>query len=191
MGQLTLITIFVTIFYVFSQGVFAQTSESTDSSETATQTETPSQVSNSPQTQPNYPVIDNKGIVHPTENINPFGMSTLGSSTDSGFRKDTSTLSNNTRRRSNLEVNKPREKKVLEETQEETDLEETTFDTGMEEPIEEPVEPAPSLSSGRSGNLYRWVDKNGVLHVTNDIGSIPAEYRQQVVSEPQSDGINP
>jgi len=28
-------------------------------------------------------------------------------------------------------------------------------------------------------SLYRWVDKEGVLHVTDDVGSIPAEYRDQ------------
>ena len=182
MGQLTLITAFVMFFYVFSHGVFAQTAQTTDNSETTSQTETPPQVNNTPQSQPNYPVIDNNGIVHPTEDLNPFGMSTLGSSTDSGLRKEGSTLSTDTKRRSNLEVNKPREKKA---TEEQTVQEDSTFDTGVEESTEDPFESASSLSSGRSGNLYKWVDKNGVLHVTNDLGSIPSEYRQQVMNEPQ------
>jgi hypothetical protein len=187
-GQITLITAFVMFFYVFSQGVFAQTAESADSSETTSPTEAPPQVINTPQSQPDSPIIDNSGIVYPRENLNPFGMSTLGSSTDSGLRKDGSTLSSGTKRRSNLDVNKPREKKVIEE---ETVQEETTFDAGIEESIEEPVESATSLSSGKSGNLYKWVDKNGVLHVTNDLGSVPSEHRQQVMNQPQSEGINP
>ena len=190
MGRLILITVFVMLFYVFSQGVVAQTAESADNSETTSesQTETPSQVTNTPQSQPDYPIIDNKGIVYPRENLDPFGMSTLGSSTDSGLRNDGSTLSSGMKRRSNLDINKPREKKVIEE---ETVQQETTFDAGIEGSVEEPVEPAPSLSSGGSGNLYKWVDKNGVLHVTNDLGSIPSEYRHQVMNEPQSESVNP
>ncbi len=188
MGQITLITALVMFFFVFSQGAFAQTGESANSSETAPQTDIPSQVINTPQSQPDSPIIDNSGIVYPRENLNPFGMSTLGSSTDSGFRKEGSTLSSGTKRRSNLDVNKPREKKILEE---ETVQEETIFDAGNDESVEEPVESASSLSSGKSGNLYRWVDKNGVLHVTNDLGSVPSEYRQQVMNEPQNEGVNP
>jgi len=30
-----------------------------------------------------------------------------------------------------------------------------------------------------ANSLYRWVDKEGVIHVTDDISSIPAEYRDQ------------
>lgn len=34
-------------------------------------------------------------------------------------------------------------------------------------------------STTRSGT-YKWVDKNGVMHVTNSISSIPPEYREQL-----------
>ena len=30
-----------------------------------------------------------------------------------------------------------------------------------------------------ANSLFRWVDKEGVIHVTDDISSIPAEYRDQ------------
>ena len=29
-------------------------------------------------------------------------------------------------------------------------------------------------------SLFKWVDDEGVVHVTNNIGSIPAKYRDQV-----------
>ncbi|HEX3036653.1 MAG TPA: DUF4124 domain-containing protein [Thermodesulfobacteriota bacterium] len=194
MGQITLIIAFIMVFYVFSQGVVAQTTESTEvtpqGSETTSQTGLPSQVTNTPQSQPDAPIIDNSGIVYPRENLDPFGMSTLGSPTDSGFRKDTSTLGTGTRRKSNLEINKPRERKAIEEEiqEEEAIQEETTFETDTEESAES----ISSFSPGRVGEIYKWVDKNGVLHVTNDLGSVPAEYRQQVMNRSQeSEGVEP
>src|SRR5882724_5029798 len=42
------------------------------------ETQTPPQGTNVLEGQPNSPVIDNNGIAYPRENLNPFGLSTLG-----------------------------------------------------------------------------------------------------------------
>lgn len=36
------------------------------------------------------------------------------------------------------------------------------------------------LASSALADLYQWTDKEGVLHLTNDIGSVPEDYRGKV-----------
>lgn len=43
---------------------------------------------------------------------------------------------------------------------------------------EEPTTSPPLLPS--DNKTYKWTDKNGVIHLTNDKDSIPAEYLEQV-----------
>lgn len=43
-----------------------------------------------------------------------------------------------------------------------------------------------STSLNKSGGLYTWKDKNGVVHVTNNIGSVPAEYREQMINKAEN-----
>ena len=39
-----------------------------------------------------------------------------------------------------------------------------------------PEYPVPSSDT----NIYKWTDKDGVIHITNKIDSIPTEYLEQV-----------
>lgn len=39
-----------------------------------------------------------------------------------------------------------------------------------------PGYPSPQADS----NLYKWTDENGVIHITNKVDSIPAEYLEKV-----------
>ena len=143
----------------------------------------PSQGTELPQSAPNYPIIDNAGIVYPREDLDPFGYSTLGGTSGLGDREDTSTLGTDTRRKSNIEVNKPRERKSVEEV---TGATEEQTETGFTEP-ETASEPQSIgyTSPGRKGGLYTWKDENGVVHVTNDLGSVPLKYQDQVIKESQ------
>ncbi|NIP32211.1 MAG: hypothetical protein GTN99_10500, partial [Candidatus Dadabacteria bacterium] len=34
-------------------------------------------------------------------------------------------------------------------------------------------------------SLYQWRDKDGILHVTDDLGSVPPEYRDQAYKNSQ------
>lgn len=125
----------------------------------------------------------------PQENLDNFELSTLGNK-GLGERKQGSTLGVGTKQKTNEELNKPREKKEPEGTAGQGGIEsgvETNAGTaGMEETP--PVNPnqtngALSTSMNKGGGLYTWKDKNGVVHVTNNLGSIPAEYREQTVNK--------
>ena len=40
-----------------------------------------------------------------------------------------------------------------------------------------------SASIAHAADIYRWVDKNGSPHFTDDIGKVPSEYQDQVKKE--------
>jgi hypothetical protein len=43
------------------------------------------------------------------------------------------------------------------------------------------------ISQAAFADVYHWTDKQGVLHITNDIGNVPEEYRSEaevIVTEP-------
>ena len=142
------------------------------------------------QGQPNYPVIDNSGRVYPYEDLNPFGLSTLGPG-DNEYNTEGSTLGTTLKGKSNLEVNQPRERKQPGVTNEEETVsggEETTGEGGegavevIPEESSEVLTPSPlSKTSG----FYKWVDKDGVLHVTDSPGAVPPEYQKQQANEPE------
>jgi hypothetical protein len=141
------------------------------------------------QGRPNYPVIDNSGRVYPYEDLNPFGLSTLGPGDDE-YNTEGSTLGTDLKRKSNIEVNQPRERKQPEVTNEEETVsggEESAGEGG-----EEAVEVIPEESSevltpsplSKTSGFYKWVDKDGVLHITDNPGSVPQEYQEQLTNEP-------
>lgn len=102
----------------------------------------------------------------PSEDPDNFQYSGLGSSSLSG--------ANRFERRSNVEVNR----RVEEE-------EENTANTSAIEPptsIEVDTETAGNIDSrpASGSSIFKWVDDDGVVHVTNNLGSIPEKYRNQV-----------
>jgi len=42
-------------------------------------------------------------------------------------------------------------------------------------------------SSLQAGTIYKWVDKEGVLHFTDDLTQVPPSYREQVETEESKD----
>jgi hypothetical protein len=114
----------------------------------------------------------------PDENLNPFGMSTLGN--EGGG----STFGKSTERPSNLQVNPP--------MQEEMQNQENVDDVTNNVPPEDTLSPEESISVGspsapaKKGPVYKWVDDKGVIHVTNDLGSVPAEYLDKITINEQS-----
>lgn len=102
----------------------------------------------------------------PTENPDNFQYSELGNSSLTGG----STF----QRRSNVEVNK----RISEE-------EEISAPTAPEVPttIDIEIDTAENSLASRppsSSQMFKWVDDEGVVHVTNDQGSIPEKYRDQI-----------
>lgn len=126
------------------------------------------------QGEPDFPEY----IVAPREDLNSFGLSTMEGSTDMDYRDSVGTLGTTTKRPSNLEVNRPKEAVPEEENAD-------TNSQGQEDGFLEAdvVNQSPSLRSRKQGSIYRWTDEEGVLHVTNDIGSVPAKYQEQAVKQ--------
>ncbi len=107
----------------------------------------------------------------PEEDLNNFGLSTMGDG------KSGSTLGQDTKRRSNLEVNAPlKSKKRKGENAD--NLAETEDGQESNEPLyTEPLnEPRAHEPSGKA--MYEWQDEDGTIHITNNLGSVPLEYQK-------------
>ena len=108
----------------------------------------------------------------PQEDPDNFSLSTMGTTNVEPTQAGSTLGAGTTQRRSNIDVNQPRERP-----------QETETDTSAVDEYIAEVESAQQGSSGiQSGgsNMYKWVDANGEVHVTNNPGSIPPEYRDQV-----------
>lgn len=124
----------------------------------------------------------------PYENLNPYEYSTLGRSKETPEEQVGSTFGRSIEKPSNIEINKSsseslkaRREQIGEEEEVEKTLEETT-EAGIETGEFGKKEESPRPHT-RESKIYRWTDENGVLHLTNDIGSVPQKYRQQVKME--------
>ena len=121
-------------------------------------------------------------IVRPSEDLNPYGMSSLGTTTEEGAIKDAagSLGSKTSNRPSNIDVNKPKEDEDLKQ-QEQAKAQEV--DQKQPETIEEEAieynEASRSKPKNKSG-MIKWVDENGVQHISNNIGSVPPQYHDQI-----------
>ena len=153
MGQISLIIIILTLIFSFSAtgSVMAQTVNSgTDLFQT--------------QPFPTLPPVFSSYPMIPLEDLDSFEKSTLVPST----------LGAKAERRDNLTVNTRIGRFVLNSQQVEGRSAEVDFI-----PSEPNVELIP-LPSRTSEKFYRWNDEDGVLHVTNDLDSVPSKYRSRV-----------
>jgi len=98
----------------------------------------------------------------PTETPDNFNYSGLGNSTFSG--------GSNLERRSNIEVNKQVEPKQSGALKSPPD----SSGSKIEDNTNDAARPASSAT------MHKWVDDQGVTHVTNNINSIPVKYRDQL-----------
>lgn len=136
----------------------------------------PSEGSQNPevlQNQPDFPDY----IVSPRENLNSFGLSTMSGSTDVKARDDVGTLGTTVKRPSNIEVNKSKEQ--IPEKQAEKSNQGSQDSFSQADIVNQP----PASKSRKHENIYRWTDEAGVLHVTNDLGSVPPKYQEQALKE--------
>ena len=118
----------------------------------------------------------------PDENLNPYGMSTLGN--EGGG----STFGKTTDKPSNLQVNPP----MQERMQNQENVDDVTNNIPLEDtPItEEPTSVGSSPSApAKKGPMYMWVDDNGVIQVTNDLGSVPTKYLDRITTEKEQEQI--
>jgi len=113
-------------------------------------------------------------IIIPKEDLDLFENSRLNGQ---------STLTPKIIRKSNVEVNAEIERS-REERNNALEEEKTTVQTATEEKpdIKEKassVNDTTDFSAGGTSSLFRWTDKDGILHVTDNLGSVPPEYRDQ------------
>jgi hypothetical protein len=135
-------------------------------------------------------------IVVPSEDLNPYDLSTMQKSTETDYRDGAGTLGTSVQRQSNIEVNEALEKrkqermKAAEEAKakslkEASEPEEEGSQTEDEFNAAEPPnlgDAAESLETpGVRGGLFTWTDEQGVLHATNDIGQVPIKYQVEAL----------
>lgn len=108
----------------------------------------------------------------PDENLNPFGMSTLGN--EGGG----STFGKSTERPSNLQVNPP----MQEQMQNQENVDDGTNNAPLEDTLssEESTSVGSPSAPANKRPMYKWVDDDGVIQVTNDLGSVPPKYLDKI-----------
>jgi len=111
----------------------------------------------------------------PDEDLNSFGLSSMGSG------KSGTTLGTGSERTSNLEVNPPSKRHQEDKG---TEFDETGGDGPIpprEEYPEAPGEVIDAPSNPASNNpMYKWVDDEGNLHITNNLGDVPTECQEEL-----------
>jgi len=109
----------------------------------------------------------------PQEDADNFNYSTMGSTNVESTQRGSSLGERQTTRRSNLDVNQPTER-----TQN-TQPDNTAVDEYIAE-VESINKQGSTPAQSGGSNMYKWVDGNGEIHVTNNPNNIPEEYRDQV-----------
>ncbi len=136
---------------------------------------------------PNFPEY----MVTPRDNLNPYGLSTMDSTTESGNRDGAGTLGTTTKRRTNTEIN---ESLAAKEAEEKAKAEEAAKKAEQEANArgEAPEGPAPNqdfsstedgdfTTPGVKGGLFTWTDDDGTVNATNDLGNVPVQYQMEAL----------
>ncbi|MCH6575848.1 MAG: hypothetical protein IH795_11725 [Bacteroidetes bacterium] len=122
-------------------------------------------------------------IIYPEDDLNQFENTRL-KETKTEFRHGQSTLNPKITRKSNAEVNAEIEKRRaerLEALEKENAVDDQTTD-GQKPGTQDSagsVNDTTDFSAGGTSDLFRWTDKDGIVHVTDNLGSVPPEYRDQ------------
>lgn len=118
-------------------------------------------------------------IIYPGDDLNQFENTRL-KETKTVFRQGQSTLTPKITRKSNAEVNAEIEKRraerleALEKENAEAEDEQNTNTQDSAGSADNTNFDTPGTSA-----LFTWKDKDGILHVTDDLYSVPPEYRDQ------------
>ena len=117
----------------------------------------------------------------PDENLNPYGMSTLGN--EGGG----STFGKTTDKPSNLQVNPP----MQERMQNQENVDDVTNNVPLDDTLssEESISVGTPSAPAKKGPVYKWVDEKGVIHVTNDLGAVPPEYLDKITVDNDKERI--
>ena len=121
-------------------------------------------------------------IIYPGDDLNQFENTRL-KETKTKFRQGQSTLTPKITRKSNAEVNAEIEKRRAErlEALEKENAEDDQTTDGQKPDTQDSAGSADNTNFDNPGTsaLFSWKDKDGILHVTDDLYSVPPEYRDQ------------
>ena len=143
-------------------------------------------------TPPDFPQY----IVTPRDDLNPYDLSTMQKSTETGYRDGTGTLGTTPERSSNIEINealsKSRQERLKASQKQAAEEEAAEQAAGLEVTPSAPDQATGPQSDdlstpGVRGSLFTWTDENGVLHATNDLGQVPIEYQIEALENSKSD----
>jgi hypothetical protein len=181
MIKLFLVSVVIVSFFYFSFAEYAF-SQSTENAPNANPPEDQSPTSGSQQPAIIQGESDAPWYYYwPDENLDPFGMSTLGN--EGGG----STFGKSRERPSNLQVNPPMQEKM----QDEENVEDVTNNIPVEDTLssQESISiDSPSIPA-KKGPIYKWVGDNGVIQVTNDLGSVPTKYLDKITIDNEQELI--
>ncbi len=117
--------------------------------------------------------------VYPGVDLNPFGLSTMGGGSDVKARDSVGTLGTTTKHPSNVDVNRPKEQFPEESAEKRDEGSEESFNQA--DVVNQP--PSSTSRKNKRESIYRWTDQDGVLHVTNDLGTVPPQYQEQALKQ--------
>ena len=121
-------------------------------------------------------------IIYPENNLNQFENTRL-KETKTKYRHGQSTINPKITRKSNAEVNAEIEKRRAErlEALEKENAEDDQTTDGQKPDTQDSAGSADNTNFNTPGTsaLFSWKDKDGILHVTDDLYSVPPEYRDQ------------
>lgn len=139
---------------------------------------------------PSEPVIDieeqpYKYYYWPDEDLNNFGLSSMGSG------QGGTTLGRDSERKSNLEIN-PRGKPEKKDEQEVSEEEVGSSETTLSAPTTEETETGSDYTSNPASHspIFKWVDDEGNIHITNNIGDVPLKYQEDYYKSSGSEEDN-
>ncbi len=117
-------------------------------------------------------------IVTPAEDLNQF-ENTRVKKTKTDYRKGSSTIGTSLSKKSNAEINAEIEKRRAERQKAQEEAAATA--AAAETPPAVPPVTTGDISAPGTSKLFKWKDKEGILHVTDDPTDIPPEYKDQVL----------
>lgn len=119
-------------------------------------------------------------VIKPSEDLDPYGNSTLGTGTGTGSRKDLSNfVKPSDNRPSNKEINAEIQKKRKETRKNINKVNTGSYSnyTPSNYSYKSSSSSSSSSKSGKKSKFFRWVDERGVIHITDNASTVPSKYK--------------
>jgi hypothetical protein len=80
---------------------------------------------------------------------------------------------------------------MQEKMQDEENVEDVTNNIPVEDTLssQESISIDSPSTPAKKGPIYKWVDDNGVIQVTNDLGSVPTKYLDKITIDNEQELI--